>query len=132
MIGAASTTARRLLLLRRSPLGAARLGRQQGVMAPRASPAAAPARYESSLKDQAQGKAQELKDQAQGKAQDLKREVKYQTSTQPPRGSNQEIKFWPFALIIVIATGAFVAITKTRAERKTAPVRRPGEIHVRG
>ncbi|KAI2629641.1 hypothetical protein GGR54DRAFT_272164 [Hypoxylon sp. NC1633] len=45
-------------------------------------------------------------------------------STQPPRGSNNAIKFWPFLAIIGIGTAGYVFMIKARADSKHAPVRR--------
>ncbi|KAI1382285.1 hypothetical protein F4677DRAFT_21372 [Hypoxylon crocopeplum] len=45
-------------------------------------------------------------------------------STQPPRGSNNAVKFWPFLAIIGIGTAGYVFMIKSRAESRHAPVRR--------
>ncbi|KAI0533574.1 uridylate kinase [Xylaria digitata] len=36
-------------------------------------------------------------------------------SSQPPRGPNATVKFWPFLAIIIVGTGAFVYVSKSRA-----------------
>ncbi|KAI8635117.1 uridylate kinase [Xylariaceae sp. FL1651] len=36
-------------------------------------------------------------------------------STQPPRGPNNSVKFWPFLAIIIVGTGAFAYVSKSRA-----------------
>ncbi|KAK5632941.1 hypothetical protein RRF57_008655 [Xylaria bambusicola] len=36
-------------------------------------------------------------------------------SSQPRRGPNITVKFWPFLAIIVVGTGAFAYVSKTRA-----------------
>ncbi|CAJ2501500.1 Uu.00g043530.m01.CDS01 [Anthostomella pinea] len=46
--------------------------------------------------------------------------------TQPPKGANKTVKFWPFLAIIVLGTGAFVWVTKNHADRRNGPVRRYG------
>ncbi|KAI0382032.1 hypothetical protein F5Y04DRAFT_56243 [Hypomontagnella monticulosa] len=45
-------------------------------------------------------------------------------STQPPRGPNNSVKFWPFVAIIGIGTAGYVFMIKTRADSRHAPVRR--------
>ncbi|KAI4868586.1 hypothetical protein F4820DRAFT_444998 [Hypoxylon rubiginosum] len=47
-------------------------------------------------------------------------------STQPPRGPNNAVKFWPFLVIIGLGTGGYVFMIKSRAESRNAPVRRIG------
>ncbi|KAI1096121.1 hypothetical protein F5B19DRAFT_221341 [Rostrohypoxylon terebratum] len=42
-------------------------------------------------------------------------------STQPPRGSNNVVKFWPFAVIVAIGFGSYAYMAKARAAAKTAP-----------
>ncbi|KAK3337274.1 uridylate kinase [Cercophora scortea] len=39
----------------------------------------------------------------------------------PPRNSGQEVKFWPFAVLIAIASGAYVLLTRTRQEMPARP-----------
>ncbi|KAI0514810.1 hypothetical protein F5B22DRAFT_609700 [Xylaria bambusicola] len=36
-------------------------------------------------------------------------------SSQPRRGPNTTVKFWPFLAIIIVGTGAFAYVSKTRA-----------------
>jgi hypothetical protein len=36
-------------------------------------------------------------------------------SSQPPRGPNTAVKFWPFLAIIVVGTGAFAYVSKSMA-----------------
>ncbi|RYP24835.1 hypothetical protein DL765_000381 [Monosporascus sp. GIB2] len=43
-------------------------------------------------------------------------------STQPPKNSGNQVKFWPFVLIIAAGTGAYVLLARKRAEMSTAPV----------
>ncbi|KAI1083145.1 hypothetical protein F5B20DRAFT_577527 [Whalleya microplaca] len=47
-------------------------------------------------------------------------------STQPPRGPNQSVKFWPFIAIIVLGSAGYYYMVKQRAQYMTghAPVRR--------
>ncbi|KAI1383303.1 uncharacterized protein F4822DRAFT_72964 [Hypoxylon trugodes] len=45
-------------------------------------------------------------------------------SAQPPRGSNNSVKFWPFLAIIGIGTAGYVFMIKSRADSRHAPVRR--------
>ncbi|KAI1780088.1 hypothetical protein F4818DRAFT_437379 [Hypoxylon cercidicola] len=47
-------------------------------------------------------------------------------STQPPRGPNNAVKFWPFLVIIGVGTAGYVFMIKSRAESRNAPVRRIG------
>ncbi|KAI0400547.1 uridylate kinase [Xylaria palmicola] len=47
-------------------------------------------------------------------------------SSKPPRGPNTAVKFWPFLAIIVVGTGAFAYVSKSRSgrgkrERKKMP-----------
>ncbi|KAI1428290.1 uridylate kinase [Xylaria sp. FL1777] len=42
-------------------------------------------------------------------------------SAQPPRGPNATVKFWPFLAIIVVGTGAFAYVSKSRANRGKMP-----------
>ncbi|KAI1143533.1 hypothetical protein F5Y05DRAFT_368931 [Hypoxylon sp. FL0543] len=46
-------------------------------------------------------------------------------STQPPRGPNNTVKFWPFIAIIGLGTAGYVFMVRSRAESRNAPVRRP-------
>ncbi|KAI1127941.1 uridylate kinase [Nemania abortiva] len=41
-------------------------------------------------------------------------------SSRPPRGPNTTVKFWPFLAIIVIGTGAFAYVSKSRAGQGTS------------
>ncbi|KAI1407853.1 hypothetical protein F5Y13DRAFT_173906 [Hypoxylon sp. FL1857] len=45
-------------------------------------------------------------------------------STQPPRGPNNTVKFWPFIAIIGIGTAGYILMIKSRADSRNAPVRR--------
>ncbi|KAI1736930.1 hypothetical protein F4680DRAFT_244282 [Xylaria scruposa] len=45
-------------------------------------------------------------------------------SSQPPRGPNATVKFWPFILVIIIGTGAFAYVSKSRAGQGRAPIAR--------
>ncbi|KAI0553534.1 hypothetical protein F4679DRAFT_423011 [Xylaria curta] len=45
-------------------------------------------------------------------------------SSQPPRGSNATVKFWPFILVIIVGTGAFAYVSKSRAGQGRAPIAR--------
>ncbi|KAI1208716.1 uncharacterized protein F4807DRAFT_461257 [Annulohypoxylon truncatum] len=45
-------------------------------------------------------------------------------STQPPRGSNNVVKFWPFVAIIGIGFASYAYMAKTRAAAKTAPMKK--------
>ncbi|OTB08739.1 hypothetical protein M426DRAFT_316755 [Hypoxylon sp. CI-4A] len=45
-------------------------------------------------------------------------------STQPPRGPNNAVKFWPFIAIIGLGTAGYVFMIRARAESRNAPVRR--------
>ncbi|KAI2471205.1 hypothetical protein F4781DRAFT_128095 [Annulohypoxylon bovei var. microspora] len=45
-------------------------------------------------------------------------------STQPPRGSNDAVKFWPFLVIIGLGFGGYAFLVKTRVENRTAPAKR--------
>ncbi|KAI1279216.1 hypothetical protein F5Y07DRAFT_359479 [Xylaria sp. FL0933] len=45
-------------------------------------------------------------------------------SSQPPRGPNTTVKFWPFLAIIVVGTGAFAYVSKLRAGQGRAPIAR--------
>ncbi|KAI1768321.1 hypothetical protein GGR53DRAFT_462574 [Hypoxylon sp. FL1150] len=47
-------------------------------------------------------------------------------STQPPKGPNNAVKFWPFLAIIGLGTAGYVFLIKSRASSKNAPVRRVG------
>ncbi|KAI6093903.1 hypothetical protein F4821DRAFT_221700 [Hypoxylon rubiginosum] len=47
-------------------------------------------------------------------------------STQPPRGPNNAVKFWPFVAIIGLGTAGYVFMIKSRASSRNAPVRRIG------
>ncbi|KAI1300295.1 uridylate kinase [Xylaria venustula] len=38
-------------------------------------------------------------------------------SSQPPRGPNTTVKFWPFLAIIIVGTGAFAYVSNLRAEK---------------
>ncbi|KAI3343055.1 hypothetical protein F4824DRAFT_129086 [Ustulina deusta] len=40
-------------------------------------------------------------------------------SSQPRRGPNTTVKFWPFLAIIVVGTGAFAYVSKSRAGQGT-------------
>ncbi|KAI2640618.1 hypothetical protein GGS26DRAFT_539068 [Hypomontagnella submonticulosa] len=39
-------------------------------------------------------------------------------STQPPRGPNNSVKFWPFLAIIGIGTAGYVLMIRARAENR--------------
>ncbi|KAI1157085.1 hypothetical protein F4825DRAFT_400576 [Nemania diffusa] len=41
-----------------------------------------------------------------------------------PRGPNATVKFWPFLAIIVVGTGAFAYVSKSRAGQGRAPIAR--------
>ncbi|RYP54322.1 hypothetical protein DL768_000896 [Monosporascus sp. mg162] len=43
-------------------------------------------------------------------------------STQPPKNSGNQVKFWPFLLIIAAGTGGYVLLARTRADMSTAPI----------
>ncbi|GAW25233.1 hypothetical protein SAMD00023353_0301560 [Rosellinia necatrix] len=45
-------------------------------------------------------------------------------SSQPPRGSTATVKFWPFLAIIIVGTGAFAYVSKSRAGQGRAPIAR--------
>ncbi|KAI0974451.1 hypothetical protein F4678DRAFT_376201 [Xylaria arbuscula] len=45
-------------------------------------------------------------------------------SSQPPRGPNTTVKFWPFLAIIIVGTGAFAYVSKSRAGQGRAPIAR--------
>ncbi|KAL7629242.1 bifunctional uridylate/adenylate kinase [Parahypoxylon ruwenzoriense] len=45
-------------------------------------------------------------------------------STQPPRGRNNAVKFWPFAAIIALGSGGYALMIRARAESRTAPARK--------
>ncbi|KAI1749346.1 hypothetical protein F4782DRAFT_513422, partial [Xylaria castorea] len=45
-------------------------------------------------------------------------------SSQPPRGPNATVKFWPFILVIIVGTGAFAYVSKSRAGQGRAPIAR--------
>ncbi|OTA64647.1 hypothetical protein K449DRAFT_392759 [Hypoxylon sp. EC38] len=46
-------------------------------------------------------------------------------STQPPRGSNNTVKFWPFIAIIGLGSAGYVFMVRSRAESRNAPARKP-------
>ncbi|KAI0456596.1 hypothetical protein F5B21DRAFT_143486 [Xylaria acuta] len=45
-------------------------------------------------------------------------------SSQPPRGPNATVKFWPFIAVIIVGTGAFAYMSKSRAGQGRAPIAR--------
>ncbi|KAI0101590.1 hypothetical protein GGR51DRAFT_529472 [Nemania sp. FL0031] len=45
-------------------------------------------------------------------------------SSRPPKGPNVTVKFWPFLAIIVVGTGAFAYVSKSRAGQGRAPIAR--------
>ncbi|KAI1454381.1 hypothetical protein F4805DRAFT_439863 [Annulohypoxylon moriforme] len=45
-------------------------------------------------------------------------------SSQPPKGPNQAVKFWPFIAIIGIGFGSYAYMAKARAAAKTAPIKK--------
>ncbi|KAI0851524.1 hypothetical protein F5Y00DRAFT_229994 [Daldinia vernicosa] len=45
-------------------------------------------------------------------------------STQPPRGSNNTVKFWPFLAIIGLGTAGYVMLVRAKAASRNTPVRR--------
>ncbi|KAI0842185.1 hypothetical protein F5Y06DRAFT_259206 [Hypoxylon sp. FL0890] len=45
-------------------------------------------------------------------------------STQPPRGPNNTVKFWPFIAIIGIGSAGYVFMVRSRAETRNAPVKK--------
>ncbi|KAI8960116.1 hypothetical protein F5Y11DRAFT_330822 [Daldinia sp. FL1419] len=45
-------------------------------------------------------------------------------STQPPRDSNNTVKFWPFVAIIGLGTAGYVYMVRAKAASRNAPVRR--------
>ncbi|KAI1448082.1 hypothetical protein F5Y02DRAFT_334091 [Annulohypoxylon stygium] len=42
-------------------------------------------------------------------------------STQPPKGPNNAVKFWPFIAIVGIGFASYAYMAKARAAAKTAP-----------
>ncbi|GAW18147.1 hypothetical protein ANO14919_076210 [Xylariales sp. No.14919] len=45
-------------------------------------------------------------------------------SSRSPRGPNTTVKFWPFLAIIIVGTGAFAYVSKSRAGQGRAPIAR--------
>ncbi|KAI1470189.1 uncharacterized protein F4812DRAFT_421814 [Daldinia caldariorum] len=45
-------------------------------------------------------------------------------STQPPRDSNNTVKFWPFIAIIGLGTAGYVSLVRAKAANRTAPARK--------
>ncbi|KAI1398529.1 hypothetical protein F4819DRAFT_468245 [Hypoxylon fuscum] len=45
-------------------------------------------------------------------------------STQPPKGPNATVKFWPFVAIIVIGTAGYIFTAKSMAKSRNTPIRR--------
>ncbi|KAI0018355.1 hypothetical protein F4780DRAFT_781507 [Xylariomycetidae sp. FL0641] len=66
-----------------------------------------------------------VKEEIKEEAKEIKEEVKYAGSTEPPKGQNNAIKFWPFLAIIALGTGAFMYVANTRDKSKNVPVARP-------
>ncbi|KAI1485944.1 hypothetical protein F5X96DRAFT_657477 [Biscogniauxia mediterranea] len=49
------------------------------------------------------------------------RRAAYSTQPPPRKRPNDAVKFWPFALVIAMGSGAYVMLARTRAENRYAP-----------